>query len=69
MRLAAGIAFVVAVTVEIVVNPRGLGYAMTAAQQKMEPDILYAFILWTGLVALLFDFLVLELGRRILPRT
>jgi NitT/TauT family transport system permease protein len=66
LRLAAGVAFVVAVTVEIVVNPRGLGYAMTAAQQKMEPDILYAFILWTGLIALLFDFLVLELGRRIL---
>jgi len=69
LRFAAGIAFMVAVTVEIVVNPRGLGYAMTAAQQKTEPDILYAFLLWTGLVSLLFDFLVLELGRRILPRT
>jgi ABC-type nitrate/sulfonate/bicarbonate transport system permease component len=66
LRLAAGIAFAVAVTAEIVVNPRGLGYAMTAAQQQMEPDILYAFVLWTGLVALLFDFLMLALGRRIL---
>jgi NitT/TauT family transport system permease protein len=50
LRLALGISLVVAVTVEIVLNPRGLGHTMMAAQQALRPDIMYAQLLWLGLV-------------------
>ena len=36
LRVAAGIALVVAVTVEIVLNPRGLGYSLMLAQQSLK---------------------------------
>lgn len=50
LRLALAISLVVAVTVEIVLNPRGLGSTMMAAQQALRSDIMYAQLLWLGLV-------------------
>jgi NitT/TauT family transport system permease protein len=50
LRLALAISLVVAVTVEIVLNPRGLGHTMMAAQQALRSDIMYAQLLWLGLV-------------------
>lgn len=50
LRIAAGISLVVAVTVEIVLNPRGLGYSMIAAQQSLRPDLMFAQLLWLGVL-------------------
>lgn len=50
VRVAVGIALVVAVTVEIVVNPRGLGYGIILSQQSLRPDLMYAQLLWVGCV-------------------
>ena len=50
VRLAAGIALIVAVTAEITANPRGLGYAMMVAEQTLRPDIMLAVLLWTGVL-------------------
>jgi len=50
IRLAAGFALVVAVTVEIAANPQGLGYALMIAQQTLRPDIMLAVLFWVGLV-------------------
>lgn len=50
LRLGLAISLVVAVTVEIVLNPRGLGHTMMAAQQALRSDIMYAQLLWLGLV-------------------
>src|ERR1700710_492017 len=49
-RLAAGIALIVAVTVEIAVNPIGLGAAIMNAQQALRPDLMLAYLLWIGAV-------------------
>ena len=49
-RLAAGIALIVAVTVEIAINPIGLGAAIMTAQQALRPDLMLAFLLWIGIV-------------------
>jgi NitT/TauT family transport system permease protein len=68
IRIAAGVALVVAITVEIVLNPRGLGYEMIVAQQKLQVDILFALILWTGCVGVLFNLFVAQVERRWLPR-
>lgn len=75
LRLCIGIAVVVSVTVEIAANPYGLGYGMMIAQQSLRPDLMFAFLLWIGLVgwalnqifiklqALLFEPSTLGAGR------
>lgn len=49
-RLGAGSALIVAVTVEITLNPQGLGYAMMTAQQALRPDLMLGYLLWIGIV-------------------
>ncbi len=61
LRLALAIALVVAVTVEIVLNPRGLGHSMIAAQQALRSDLMYAQLLWLGALGTALN----ALGRRI----
>lgn len=50
IRVAVGFALVVAVTVEIIVNPRGLGYSLILAQQSLRVDLMYAQLLWLCIV-------------------
>ena len=49
-RLAASIALIVAVTVEIAINPIGLGAAIMTAQQALRPDLMLAYLVWIGIV-------------------
>ncbi|QUS38579.1 ABC transporter permease subunit [Tardiphaga alba] len=49
-RLAAGIALIVAVTVEIAINPLGLGAGIMIAQQALRPDLMLAYLLWIGII-------------------
>jgi len=58
LRLALAISLVVAVTVEIVLNPRGLGYSMIGAQQALRSDIMYAELLWLGVVGWLLNYVL-----------
>jgi len=64
LRLAIGVALVVAVTVEISANPLGLGYAMMSAQQSLHPDLMFALLFWTGLVGWAINAGLLQLQRR-----
>jgi ABC-type nitrate/sulfonate/bicarbonate transport system permease component len=49
-RLAAGISLIVAVTVEIAVNPQGLGYGVMTAGQALRPELMLAYVVWIGIV-------------------
>lgn len=49
-RLAAGIALIVSVTVEIAINPLGLGHAIMTAQQALRPELMLALLVWLGIV-------------------
>lgn len=49
-RLAAAISLIVAVTVEIVANPRGLGYGMMLSSQSLRPARAFAFLVWIAIV-------------------
>ena len=49
-RLIVGISLVVAVTVEIAANPYGLGYGMILAQQNLRPELMFALLLWVGVI-------------------
>jgi ABC-type nitrate/sulfonate/bicarbonate transport system permease component len=68
VRVAAGIALVVAVTTEIVLNPRGLGYGMIVASQSLHPDLMWAELFWVGLVGFAFDYLLRHIERTWLAR-
>ena len=50
LRLSAGFALVVAVTVEIAANPQGLGYMLMIAQQTLRPELMLGALFWIGLI-------------------
>lgn len=67
-RLAAGFALVVAVTVEIAANPQGLGYGILIAQQSLSPQLMLAYLLWTGLIGYGLNALLSFAQQRLLGR-
>jgi ABC-type nitrate/sulfonate/bicarbonate transport system permease component len=62
LRVAAAIALVVAVTVEIVLNPRGLGYSLILAQQQLQIALMWAQIVWLCLLGYALNFILLRFG-------
>ena len=50
LRLAAGIALIVAVTVEVTANPMGLGYRLMTAAQSLRPADMFATLIWVGFI-------------------
>jgi NitT/TauT family transport system permease protein len=67
-RLAAGVALVVAVTVEIVVNPQGLGAALMTSGQALRPDLTLAFLVWVGVVGFALNQALLAAEARLFKR-
>jgi NitT/TauT family transport system permease protein len=67
-RLAAGIALIVAVTVEIAINPIGLGAAIMTAQQALRPDLMLAYLLWIGIVGYLLNIGLVAAQRHLFGR-
>ena len=65
LRTAVGFALVVAVTVEILINPRGLGYGLIIAQQSLRIDVMYAYLLWLAVLGLLVNALVRLADREV----
>ena len=58
IRIGAGIALALAVTVEIAANPQGLGHAMLAASQSLNPALMWAQLLWVGVLGWGFNSLL-----------
>lgn len=68
LRLAFGIALVVAVTVEIAADPRGLGNAIMIAQQALQPALMLAYLFWIGLLGFTLNGLLTLAQHRLLGR-
>jgi ABC-type nitrate/sulfonate/bicarbonate transport system permease component len=68
MRLAAGVALVVAVTVEIAANPRGLGYDLILAQQNLKPAWAYGVLIWIGCLGWALNLALVALETRAFGR-
>ena len=62
VRIAAAIALVVAVTVEIVLNPRGLGYQLILAQQSFRIGLMYAQLFWLCVIGYVLNAVLHNLG-------
>ena len=65
LRLAAGVALIVAVTVEIAVNPIGLGFAMIQAEQTLHPATMFALLIWVGVLGYALNAALLLAQRRL----
>ena len=49
-RLSAAVSLIIAVTTEIAANPMGVGHELMTASQSLHPDLMFAMVLWIGLV-------------------
>ncbi|MBP2551832.1 NitT/TauT family transport system permease protein [Neorhizobium galegae] len=67
LKLAAGYALVVAVTVEITANPFGLGYGIMMAQQALRPAEMFAYLIWIGVIGWLVSLVLMAAQRRFFP--
>ena len=67
-RLAAGIALIVAVTVEIAINPIGLGAGIMLAQQALRADLMLAYLVWIGANGYALNILLVVAQRRLFGR-
>lgn len=67
-RLAASLSLVISITIEIAVNPQGLGYAIMTAQQALRPDLMLAYFVWIGLVGLALNAGLLLAQRHLFGR-
>ena len=67
-RLAAGVALIVAVTVEIAINPIGLGAGIMTAQQALRPDLMLAYLFWIGCVGYLLNSALVAAQRHLFGR-
>ena len=67
-RLSAGIALIVAVTVEIAINPLGLGAGIMLAQQALRPDLMLAYLVWIGIIGYALNILLIVAQRRLFGR-
>ena len=67
-RLSAGIALIVAVTVEIAINPIGLGAGIMLAQQALRADLMLAYLLWIGVIGYALNILLIAAQRRLFGR-
>jgi ABC-type nitrate/sulfonate/bicarbonate transport system permease component len=68
-RLSAGIALIVAVTVEIAINPLGLGAGIMIAQQALRPDLMLAYLVWIGVIGYGLNVLLIIAQRRLFGRS
>lgn len=62
LRVAAAISLVVAVTVEIVLNPRGLGYHLILAEQSLQIGLMWAQLVWLCLLGYVLNLVLRQLG-------
>ena len=52
LRLALSLSLVLAVIAEMLGNPNGLGNALTSAQQALQPEEMFAYVLAIGLLGI-----------------
>lgn len=65
LRLAAGLALIVAITVEISANPMGLGSRIMQAGQSLRPAEMFAGLIWIGLLGWAVNLGLMRLENRL----
>jgi sulfonate transport system permease protein len=66
-RLAIINALVIAIVAEMLVDPRGLGWALVQAQQGLQPAQMWAYVVLIGLIGLALNAALVRAVRLALP--
>ena len=65
-RLSMGTALVMTIIAEMLANPHGLGYAVISELQAMQPQRMFAYVVFIGLVAIGLNAVLLLASRLVL---
>lgn len=63
LRLACTVALVVAITVEVSGNPEGLGNFIINAQQSINPELMWAALIWIACIGWLMNLMLVKLNQ------
>ena len=55
-------------TVEIAINPLGLGAGIMLAQQALRPDLMLAYLIWIGIIGYALNILLTVAQQRLFGR-
>jgi sulfonate transport system permease protein len=66
-RLSLGLALVMAIIAEMVGNPAGLGYAVVREQQALQPENMFAYVIFIGLLGIALNASLVALTGAALP--
>lgn len=66
-RLSMGISLVMAIIAEMIGNPHGLGYAIVREQQALQPENMFAYVLFVGALGIVLNAGLISLSRRAFP--
>lgn len=69
LRLALSLCLVLAVVAEMVGNPAGLGHALVRAQQALQPEKMFAYVVSAGLLGVVLNSTFRSATSRLLPPT
>ncbi|MEV8517215.1 ABC transporter permease subunit [Dactylosporangium sp. NPDC051484] len=67
VRLTVVTCLVVVIIAEIMMNPEGLGWALTTAQKSLRPDLLFAYAIVTGVLGYLINLILVLAVRACMP--
>lgn len=61
-RLSMGLTLVMAIIAEMLANPEGLGYAVISELQAMQPERMFVYILYIGVLAICLNSLLTRIS-------
>ena len=67
LRLALSLALVLAVVAEMIGNPRGLGNALVSAQQALQPEQMFAYVVAIGMLGVTLNGALRYVSARAFP--
>ena len=67
LRLALSLSLVLAVVAEMIGNPSGLGHALVRAQQALQPEQMFAYVMIIGLLGVGLNAALRYVSARALP--
>jgi sulfonate transport system permease protein len=66
-RLCLGTTLVMAIIAEMIGNPHGLGYAVVSALMSIQPEQMFAYVLFIGVLAIALNGCLVLAARGLLP--
>ncbi|HET9718319.1 MAG TPA: ABC transporter permease [Pseudolabrys sp.] len=67
LRLSLTLALVLAIVAEMVGNPTGLGYAVVRDQQALQPALMFANVIFIGVLGIVLNQALLQISWRLFP--